>query len=503
MRFSQLDGKRIGVWGAGREIRSLASQLHRRLPSARIAVIALDAPRPGPAGARPGPAGARPDDAARGLQPDPRAVLESPDAELVIAGADPDPGTAADAGVIDAFAACDVVVRSPGVSIYRAELQALRERGVPVTTATSLWLAETGGERTIGVTGTKGKSTTASLIAHLARAAGVDAALAGNIGVPALDLLDKPDTQLYVVELSSYQIADLQCGPEVAVLTNLYREHVDWHGSAERYRADKLRLLALPGVRGAAVNGRDRALVDAATRAVAPSRSDTPSQPAGAGTLAEVRRFGVADHDSYDATADGVVRDGELIVSAAELPLRGEHNALNLCAALTALELTGLPPSTHAALATALRDLAPLPHRLELVAERDGVAYVDDSISTTPESTLAALASFPDGEIVLIAGGHEREQDYTALAAAIAQREVTVIALPDTGTRLLDAARAAGVPASRAIVAADMQAAVARARELAKPGATVLLSPAAPSFNAYADFEARARHFRALVPPAA
>ena len=224
MRFSELDGAAVGVWGAGREISSFADQLARRLPSARILVAAFDSSPP----------------------EDVRGTLQAPDVQIVT-------GTE----IVPALSACDVVVRSPGVSVYRPELRAVREEGTPVTTATSLWLAERGGERVMAVTGTKGKSTTAALAHHLACAAGCTAALAGNIGVPALDLLDSEPAQVTVLELSSYHIADLELGPEVAVVTNLFREHTDWHGSEQAYRADKLRLLDLPGVRVAVVNGRD------------------------------------------------------------------------------------------------------------------------------------------------------------------------------------------------------------------------------------------------------
>src|SRR5208282_657596 len=118
---------------------------------------------------------------------------------------------------------CEVLVRSPGVSIYRPELAALAGEQLPITTASSLWLCEHGGARVLGVTGTKGKSTTAALAAHVARAAGLEVELAGNIGVPALELLDRGPSDLTVLELSSYQIADLRCGPEAALFTNLYR----------------------------------------------------------------------------------------------------------------------------------------------------------------------------------------------------------------------------------------------------------------------------------------
>ncbi len=446
MRFSELEDKSIGVWGAGREIRSFASQLKRRVPSARIAVLASDDP----------------------ASPDARDDLGAPDARV-----------ASGEEIVAALAACDVIVRSPGVSMHRDELRELRARGVLVTTATALWLAEVGGAGVIGVTGTKGKSTTAALIAHLARAAGQSVELAGNIGVPALDLLDRPGAELTVVELSSYQIADLETGPEVAVVTNLHREHLDWHGTEERYHEDKLRLLALPGVQAAVLNGRDERLVQAAGDAVG------------------VQLFGVPQ--AWDVTAEGIAFDGRLAARTDELPLRGAHNALNLCAALTAIEAIGIP---RPALPEALGGMAALPHRLEIVSEVDGVTWVDDSISTTPESTLAALASFPESEIVLLGGGQDREQDYGELGRALAERGAVVLGLPDTGARLIEAAREAGAIEDKLVAVADMEDAVARARDLARPGTTVLLSPAAPSYNAYRNFEARAAHFRAALGPA-
>jgi UDP-N-acetylmuramoylalanine--D-glutamate ligase len=442
VRFSELDGATIGVWGAGREIRSFASQLHRRLPASRIAVVALD-------------------DAGATVAP-----------QLIERGARVVTGLS----VVAELGSCDAVVRSPGVSIYRDELRELRERGVPVTTATALWLAETGGAGVIGVTGTKGKSTTATLIAHIAGVAGQTVHLAGNIGAPVLDLLDTPLDDLVVLELSSYQIADLTRGPEVAVVTNLYPEHIDWHISDGNYRADKLRLLGLPGVRARVVNGRDAALV-------------TDGRVCG-----DTACFGLPD--GWDAVPAGIALDGTIVVASAHLPLRGEHNALNLCAALTALDVArvALPP-----LPAALQGIRALPHRLEVVADRDGIVWVDDSISTTPESTLAALQSFSERAIVLIGGGQDRAQDYTRLSRELAARDAAVIGLPVTGTRLVSAARSAGVPPERALEVPDMQAAVALARTIARGGSAVLLSPAAPSYNAYLNFEQRGADFRERI----
>ena len=447
MRFSELEGARVGVWGAGREIASFADQLSRRLPAAEIVVAAFDGPPP----------------------QDVRATLRSPRAR-VLSGAD----------VLAALSGCELVVRSPGVSIHRPEMLALRAAGVPVTTATALWLSERAGAGVIGVTGTKGKSTTAALVFHLARAAGRTAALAGNIGAPALDLLDAEPAQVTVVELSSFHIADMQTGPQVALVTNVFAEHADWHGSQERYRADKLRILDLPGVRVRVLNGRDAQLMTAAATATD-------------GAL-QTRVFGVPE--GWDVQRAGIAHGGRQVVASAELPLLGEHNALNVCAALTALEAFGVAPP---ALPRSLEGFSALAHRLETVAERDGVLWVNDSISTTPESTLAALASFPGREIVLIAGGQDRGQDYVRLGGALADGSTTVIGVPTTGMRVLAAAAAAGVPRGRAIAAVDLREAVTRARELARPGAVVLLSPAAPSYDHYRDFEQRGERFRELA----
>lgn len=448
MRFSELEGASVGVWGAGREIGSFARQLARRLPAARIVAAAFDSP----------PSAAD------------REALGPSDPRILSA-----------AEALEAMSGCAVLVRSPGVSVHRRELVELQAAGVPVTTATSLWLAEHGAGGVIGITGTKGKSTTAALAFHIARAAGVRARLAGNIGVPALDLLDEREPgELVVLELSSYQIADLQTGPDVALITNLYREHADWHGSEEAYLADKLRLLELPGVRAAVLNARDERLA-----ALAP----------------QLERHLYGQREGWDVEPGGGLALGaRRMLESEELPLRGEHNALNLCGALSALEAIAieLPP-----LAPALADFAALPHRLQPILERGGMSWVDDSISTTPESSIAALASFPGPNVVLIAGGQDRGQDYTSLAQALAASGAAVIGVPSTGSRLIAAALAAGVARSRAREVADLAAAVALATEMVEPGGVVLLSPAAPSYDNYRDFEARGERFRELAERAA
>jgi UDP-N-acetylmuramoyl-L-alanine---L-glutamate ligase len=402
VKFSELDGRQVALWGLGRETSAFRAQLEQRLPGATISAVVDD----------------------NTPERDARAAL----------------------------ARADVLVRSPGVSIYKPLIQEAIAAGTTITTATGLWLAERGGEHVIGVTGTKGKSTTATVIAHLIRATGAPVELAGNIGRPVIELLDSPEVgdKIWVVcELSSYQIADLTVGPEVAVLTNLSREHTDWHGGEEQYRADKLRIFDLPCVRVA----------------VKPPPDGWP-----------------------------VLFEPEQI-----LPLRGTHNARNVTAAVAAIEAAGLPLP---ALPQALEGLAALPHRLQTVhTDVSGTEWIDDSISTTPESTIAAVEAFPERPVVLIAGGSNRDQDYARLARALATRSAatTLVLLPETGPLIGAAAASQGFAEDRMSTAGDMREATQLAARLAAAGGVVLLSPAAPSFSQYANFEQRGDDFAACA----
>lgn len=447
MRFSELDGRRVGVWGAGLETRSFARSLAAHLPAARITTVVLDAPADAPE-----------------LTEGARVVDE--------AGAD------------EALAACDVLVRSPGVSIHKPQLRAAIKRGLPVATPIGLWIAEREGREMIGITATKGKSTTSALTAHLIGKTGREVRLVGNIGRPALELLDEPGEPLAVVELSSYQIADLAWGPQIALAGNALVDHLPWHGGDEQtYRREKLRLLNLPGVERCVVNATSPTVM------AAPRRGTTLT-------------FG--DSGGWHVTPEGGVAhpDGRALAPA-DLPLLGDHNALNLCGALTALtaaeiELPALP--------AALADFEGLPHRLQEVHRAGGVHWIDDSIATNPAAATEAIRAFrkrhPAAQLVLIGGGLDRGQDYAALGELLAREGVWITAVPDTGERLLQAARAAGAPAERLHAAPDLEAAVAWARSVAAPGSFVLLSPGAASQNAFTDFKERGRRFQALAASA-
>ena len=366
-----------------------------------------------------------------------------------------------------ATGAFDVVVKSPGISLYRDEVAAARAAGSVVTSGTNLWFETRPSRVVLAVTGTKGKSTTASLIHHLWRGVEPDVALAGNVGAPLLDLA--PTGAPLVLELSSYQIADLAYGPDLMVLTNLYPEHLDWHRGHARYFADKLRLVELAPV--AVLNA-----ADPRTRARLADRGHAHWYGTTAGWH----------------VANGAVRHGDAVVfGAADWALRGEHNLWNLAAALAALEAAGVDAAGLAARATGF---AGLRHRLEILGERGGVTWVNDSISTTPESAAAAARAFADRPLTLLLGGQDRGQEATPLAAALAGRDVRVVTLPDNGPAL-----AATLGAPIVAHADDLAAAVARAAATTPPGGVVLLSPAAPSYGHFRDFEERGERFAALA----
>lgn len=370
-----------------------------------------------------------------------------------------------------------IVVKSPGISLYRPEI---RDADAVFTSGTNLFLelcyASAKRPFLIGVTGTKGKSTTSSLIAHLLKAQGKRVALGGNIGFPVIRYADEKDALDVVVdEISSYQAADLQFSFDVSVVLNLYPEHIDWHKTHDRYYRDKLNILThrRPGQK-AVLNAED------------PRTEEYLPAPQ------EAVYFNAPDgiHE-----ADGWFWEGtRRLFETSAVPLTGEHNLKNVCAALTAVRLAGGDPE---ACAEGLKTFCPLPHRLQPAGVKKGVRFINDSISTTPETAVAALKAFAPSRIILIAGGYDRQQDYRALAAFVAQGgAAAVVTLPPTGARLAEDIRRAGGSAHET---ADMAEAVQTAFGLAREGDVVLLSPASPSYGIYRNFEQRGDIFTACV----
>jgi UDP-N-acetylmuramoylalanine-D-glutamate ligase len=357
------------------------------------------------------------------------------------------------------------VVRSPGVSPYRNGTAWLGSLA-PTATPTGLWLQAAAPDDLILVSGTKGKSTVTAMTAHLLRAAGRTVVHAGNIGV-ALGTVDPaaPRDDL-VLEVSSYQLADLTLvRPAIAAgLTTLFVDHVPWHGSVARYHADKLRILEL-----------------ASWRVVGPQVVDVG--------IAAGRFDAVAGHPTP-----------QVMAALARIDMHGVHEGQ---AAMLALALAARRTGTDAtALVDALATYEPLPHRLRPVGVHGGRTFVDDSISTVPESALAALATWlPRGPVTLLLGGDDRGQALDGLIAALAHPDVRAALMPPLGARLGEAlARAlGGTLDGRVTVVADLAAAVAWADQHTPSGGAVLLSPAAPSFGAFRDYAHRGEAFAAMV----
>lgn len=407
-----------GVWGAGLEGQSVAKQLIR---DGRNVLVVDENPMTRPPGL---PAEA-----------DFRAGLTA----------------------LEMLSACDFIVASPGIPRVHPFRQRLADLGIVVTTSTALWMADHS-DMVVGVTGTKGKSTTAALTHFILKTTGIENELAGNIGVPLTNITE-PNT-VVVAELSSYQCAYLNKSPRIAVITNLYQDHLPWHGSPEQYWLDKTRVFT----------------EGAQTLICSPVTLQKLSQ-------LDVRlpvTVRTTDKNQFD-------------VAAVPDFLRTAHGIENLKLAFLAAE--AVISFNYADMLAELPRYVGLPHRLQTVSERDGRTWVDDSLSTTGESVCAAINSFVGRELVLIVGGMDRGIDYSPLTSALATRvpAVKLVCMPDNGRSMVSAYMAANP--ELVLEAKTMEDAVLAARDLSGRGAIIVMSPGAPSQNMYKNFEEKSNHF--------
>jgi UDP-N-acetylmuramoyl-L-alanine---L-glutamate ligase len=326
------------------------------------------------------------------------------------------------------------------------------------------------------VTGTKGKSTTASVTGHLLTGLGYRPLVAGNIGVVPYDPAVEGDYDYWVIEVSSYQATDLSCSPPVVAVTSLHPDHLDWHGGVEQYYRDKLSMCSLPGAELTVANGD----------------SDLLRQHE---SLLGPRVEWVSADD--DPASDWM----------APLGLLGRHNRRNALIARRCLIAMGVPGAADdSKLRTAADGYQPLPSRLTAIRTFAGVTFVDDSLSTNVLPTLAALEAFEGRRVALIVGGHDRGIDYAPLAAGLVARAWPTLALtiPESGSRIrAQLEQAVGPNTSRAFAGAedcpDLEAAVAAGFSWAQPDGVVLLSPAAPSFGRFRDYRDRSDAFAHAV----
>lgn len=414
--FSDLAGKRVGIFGYGVEGRAAAARLAQH---AELVIV---------------------DDVAN-LGPE---ILQT------------------DEGGLEALAACDVVLKSPGISPYRSDVEELA-KSVTVASALNLWMSEVDRDRVIGITGTKGKSTTTALTAFFFDAIGEKAHALGNIGLPPYDPSIDVSEGWLILEISSFQARDLESAPSIVALTSLGSDHLDWHGTLENYQRDKLsisRLLPAPIIFFAS--------------------SIESSKFAESATVIEPDTSGLTE----------------------TLGLLGQHNHSNVALALSVVSrATGMGVEEITARVKAVSEsFTPLPGRLTEVAkeERAGLVtrYIDDGLATAALPTIAALSVFPEDDLALIAGGFDRGIDYEPLVGAIIARpaRTVVVTMGDAGSRIGALVHAANADV-QLMHASDLRSAVELARNSMNKGGVVLFSPAAPSFDHFKNWEDRSAAF--------
>jgi UDP-N-acetylmuramoylalanine--D-glutamate ligase len=387
------------------------------------------------------------------------------------------------------LAHADLLVTSPSISVrfpttdawLRDALVAAEARGAEMVSEVDLFLRLTRA-RILGVTGTKGKTTTASLVAAMLERAGLPSVLGGNIGTPLIErATDLGPDDWAVLELSELQLPTITRGADVALYTNIGEDHLDRHGTAEAYRAVKARLAELSAPGGRVVLNAD----DDGCRVLGDRLSPASVAWYGRQEPGRGRTEAWLDEEGWVRVA------GERVLPAGDVTLPGRHMLSNVLGASLGAFLAGAPP---VGIAEAIAAFEGVPHRLELIAERGGVRWINDSQATIPVAAMAALEAF-DAPIVLISGGKDKGLAYGDFADAIATRARAAILIGETADEL---ASLIGdrVPVERA---PDMPAAVAAAAGLARPGDVVLLAPAAASFDMFTDYAERGDAFRAAL----
>ena len=415
------------------------------------------------------------------LSPEARAPLEkAPHIELHLG---PD--------YLASIVSYDVIVKSPGIPLMQPEFQQALRDGKVVTSQTAIFFANFSGT-IVGVTGTKGKSTTASLIHAIARRKHPAAELIGNIGAPALDVLPRlqPDAPV-VYELSSHQLEGLSHSPHIAVLLNIVPEHLDYYASFEQYVAAKTNITRSQTKQDLLIYDADHEI---------PRRIAAASRASRLGCSLESEQF-----TGCYVSGDWIVfrvsgGQPERILPAQDVSLPGRFNLINVCAAVAAGKLLGVASEE---IAEAVRQFRPLEHRLEWVGVFGGVTYYNDSIATVPEATIAALDTLGDAVETLLAGGTDRHLDFLGLAQRISASGVrSLILFPATGARIWKALSdrdAVAATRLRHFFVETMEEAVALAKQHTTPGKVCLLSPASPSFGLFRDYRERGTRFKELV----
>lgn len=380
----------------------------------------------------------------------------------------------------------DVVFRTPGLHPDLPELAALRAQGASITSEMEAFFAVCPC-KIIGVTGSDGKTTTTTLIAEMLRQQGCRVWVGGNIGTPLLDRVEEMQPEDHVVlELSSFQLLNMPYSPHVAVVTNLAPNHLDMHRDMEEYICAKENIYLHQSATDTLIVNMDNAITDS----FASKASGTVLKFS---RLAEPAR-GVFLRDGVICRREKVTRP---ILRQADILLPGIHNVENYMAAIAAVADTVSEENIR----YVARHFGGVEHRIELVREKDGVRFYNDSIASSPSRTIAGLRSFPQ-KVILIAGGYDKHIPYDVLGPEIAAHVKILICTGDTGEKIRDAAMAApeycaGAPEIYMID--EFEQAVHQAAAMAQSGDVVLLSPASAAFDRFKNFMVRGKEFKRIV----
>jgi len=387
-----------------------------------------------------------------------------------------------------ALADPDFLFINQGVRPRSATVQRALQRRIPVLTEMGLFFRLCPAP-IVGITGTKGKSTTYTLVTRLLERGKARVIAGGNIGTSIIDVLPTiTGSDIVVLELSSFQLDTLGRSPHVAVITNVLEDHLDWHGTRDAYVAAKRHILAWQGPRDVAVLNLD----DPTTVSL---HTGVPSEIRGYSVALRPKRGAYRETDGTLALVDGAAR--RPLLHERELRVPGRHNVANALAAAVVGDLRGIEPD---AIADVLRTFTGLPHRLESVAEIGGILYVNDSQGTTPYATIPALVAHGRPAVVIL-GGVSKSADFTELARAVVRDARGAVLIGQSADEIGAALERAGaarkpLPVERAATLPD---AVRKATALAKPGDVVLLSPSGQSFDMFSSYEERGEVFRQAV----
>lgn len=386
---------------------------------------------------------------------------------------------------LDAIAQYDLIIKTPGIPANLAPLQQFLSQGKTITSATAIFFANSP-HKIIGITGTKGKSTTTSLIYEVLKAGGLDVNLVGNIGIPALDQLDDASKdQIFIFELSSYQLSDLTLSPNIAVFTSIYPEHLNYHQTFENYFKAKQNITKFQTPSDYFIYNSDYPEIEnlsQKTKALAIGYSKDKK----------------ADQPVY-LKKDILYYQNQQIISTKELHLKGEINYINCMPAIIIAKLFDIKTNK---IHQALKSFQPLPHRLELVTTKHGIKFFNDSLATIPEATIAAINTLGSNVQTLIAGGFDRGLDFSLLGKFLSQSQTlkNLILFPTTGEKIwAELIKYNKDTKIQKFDVTSMEEAINLAFKNTDKGKICLLSPASTSFNMFKDYKDRGDKFKQLI----